>query len=1203
MLRHVYLLELRRRFSRPQTWIYFLLLAFGAFMSVLAQAGAFGSSVFGRRVLNGPYHIAEGAVLFSLIGVLITAGYMGQAIFRDFRTGMYPLLYTTRMTRRAYLGGRFLGALTGNAFILLGWGAGIVLGSLMPFLDQARFGPFLIEAYLRPYAVFMLPNLLFTSAIFFVLPAITRKILPNYVAGITLFVGYLVSTTVVADLDNRMLAALVDPFGLTTLQQLTLYWTVAEQNTRMIGFEGYLLYNRLIWLSVGAIVLAFGWTRFRFTHIPERKGMRRWFRTQQHHADPEQAAAAPIRPLALPAATLSFTARNAWRHYLTLTRTAFLSTVRNIYFVAIVISGLIFLVASAVFLDESFGTTVYPVTNRVVAILSGDFSIFMLIIIVYYSGELIWRERDTGIQQIHDALPVRSWIPFAAKYTALGLIVVTLLLVIMAYGVAAQTVMGYHNYEFGVYLKELFGIQLIDLLLLAGLAMFVQVLVNHKYVGYFLVIGYYLILDLAGELGLEHNLFLFGSDPGVVYSDMNGYGHFLMPFTWFKAYWVAFVLVLAIASNLFWVRGEETSFRKRRGLARQRFTGRARAGLVLTAAAFLLCGGFIYYNTNVVHVFRGTSDWEEWRATYERTYKSQESLILPAIVDMQVDVDIFPERRGIQASGTYTLVNNREAAIDSLVVESRGGIVELRSLEFSRPVTRLLYDSTYGYTLFRFDSPLMPGDTTVFTFDVAIENHGFENSTGGTELVHNGTFINNSSVLPSLGYDEGSELADDNARRRLGLPDRPRAAPVDDSVARMTTALGSSAWTTFEATVSTSADQIAIAPGVLIREWQEDGRNYYQYSTRGRRIHPFVSFISADYEIARDRWRDVDLEVYYDASHAYNVDRFMNGLKKALEYYSNSFGPYQFEVARIIEFPRYASFAQAFPNTMPYSESIGFIAHVDEDDPESIDYPFFVTAHEVAHQWWAHQVIGGDVQGSTMLSESLAEYSALKVLEHEYGAAKMRRFLLEELNGYLSGRQNESRAENPLLLVEGQGYIRYQKGALVFYALSDYIGEDRLNGVLREFVAEKAFQEPPFTNSIELYDMIREATPDSLHYFLEDAFETITLYDLRTTAANAARTDGGWQVTLDIEAAKMRADSIGAEVSTPMNDWIEIGVFGDNEMTEPLYLQKHRVPSGSTTLTITVDSEPVRAGIDPWHKLIDRETSDNTVKVGLSGTG
>src|SRR5713226_3348755 len=99
----------------------------------------------------------------------------------------------------------------------------------------------------------------------------------------------------------------------------------------------------------------------------------------------------------------------------------------------------------------------------------------------------------------------------------------------------------------------------------------------------------------------------------------------------------------------------------------------------------------------------------------------------------------------------------------------------------------------------------------------------------------------------------------------------------------------------------------------------------------------------------------------------------LNSTEKSFAYYTRNFGPYPHKEARIIEFPRFAHFAQAFPGTMPYSESVGFIANLDH--PDDIDSVFFNVAHEMAHQWWAHQVAGANMQGATTLSEMLAQYS------------------------------------------------------------------------------------------------------------------------------------------------------------------------------------------------------------------------------------
>ena len=295
-----------------------------------------------------------------------------------------------------------------------------------------------------------------------------------------------------------------------------------------------------------------------------------------------------------------------------------------------------------------------------------------------------------------------------------------------------------------------------------------------------------------------------------------------------------------------------------------------------------------------------------------------------------------------------------------------------------------------------------------------------------------------------------------------------------------------------------------------------------------------------------------------------------------------------------LEFPRYAEFAQTLANTIRYSEGIGFIAQVEKDD---IDYPFFVTAHEVAHQWWGHQLVGADVKGAAMLSETLAEYSALMVMEREFGRAQIGRFLRYELDQYLRGRGSEGRAEMPLALVENQQYIHYNKGALAMYALRDYIGEARVNAALKAFLDQWKYKGPPYPTSRDLLVHLRAATPDSLGYLIDDLFERVTLYDNAVERATYRRLrNGSYQVDVRVRARKVRADSLGNETQVPLDDRIEIGVFGASKEI-PLYLAKHRIRAGVQTVRVIVKEMPERAGIDPLHKLIDREGDDNVREV------
>jgi ABC-2 type transport system permease protein len=257
----------------------------------------------------------------------------------------------------------------------------------------------------------------------------------------------------------------------------------------------------------------------------------------------------------------------------------------------------------------------------------------------------------------------------------------------------------------------------------------------------------------------------------------------------------------------------------------------------------------------------------------------------------------------------------------------------------------------------------------------------------------------------------------------------------------------------------------------------------------------------------------------------------------------------------------------------------------------------------VAHQWWGHQVMAANVQGTTMVVESLSAYSALMVMKKQYGSEHMRQFLRRELDTYLVGRGRDKREETPLYLVDNQQHIHYAKGSLVFYRLAEEIGEDAVNRALKKFIEEKAFKGAPFATSIDLIKFIRAEAKPEQQQLITDLFEKICLYDNRVADATAVkRADGRYDVTFKVTSSKVYADGKGAETAVPMDDNIELAVFsrpasGKEKDETVLHIERQRVTSGAQTIHWVVDKKPYEVGIDPYNKLIDRISADNRKRV------
>ncbi|UUZ56186.1 hypothetical protein LP419_13235 [Massilia sp. H-1] len=325
-------------------------------------------------------------------------------------------------------------------------------------------------------------------------------------------------------------------------------------------------------------------------------------------------------------------------------------------------------------------------------------------------------------------------------------------------------------------------------------------------------------------------------------------------------------------------------------------------------------------------------------------------------------------------------------------------------------------------------------------------------------------------------------------------------------------------WVDFNAVVSTSRDQIAIAPGTLEKEWIASGRRYFHYRM-DKPILNFYAFQSARYEVRHDRWQDVTIDVYYHPGHEYNLERIVKGVKAAFEYNAKNFSPYQHKVVRIVEFPRYSNHAQSFPNTIPFSESIGFIAKVDDKNPKDIDYPFYVTAHEIAHQWWGHQLVGADTaygQGAVGNAVRIRRPDG-----DEAGGGPGQDAPLPALRpGPLpAGPRIEKKRELPLAQSERQDYLYYRKGSLAMYLLQDVIGEDKVNGVLRAAgqacLRLGALSERGRTGGLGL----RAIASAEQQYLIDDLFNAIVLYQNRAVRASAVRrADGKYVVTLTASA-------------------------------------------------------------------------------------
>jgi ABC-type transport system involved in multi-copper enzyme maturation permease subunit len=1221
--------ELKYRFKSLSTYVYFVLWLTFSFLCVASESfGPIGSGN-GKILLNSAYANTLDNVLAALFGIIVIAAIFGTSILRDFQRDTYQILFTQPISKFAYLGGRWAGSFLTTVFAFSGMMLGTFLGTFAPWADHTRIAPNHFWTYLQPFLSILVVQIFFVGSVFFAVAALSRKIFIVYLQGVALFMFYVIGVTVFSATRSleRFWSGIFDPIGLILFNDVTRYWTVIEKNALFVTWSpalvnGVFLYNRLLWIGVGVLSLVSVWALFPMSveALTARSQSRRAAKAKEH----ELAEALPVRSLVaagLPLVHQAFTSATTFAQYLSLSRLRLRNIFRDIPFWAIVALLVAFGINNGHFAGHVADQNVWPVTYLMVQAVEGSALLFLFIVAALYAAELLWRERDTHFDGIHDALPMRESTDWLSRLTAIVVVELILLAVAMLIGILMQTIGGYYHYELLQYFKELYVVTFPQVLTFILLALFIQTVVSNKFVGHAIVIGLFVLMPILFSFGWENTLYLIGQTPAYTYSDMNGYGHFVPALFWSITYWLAIMAVLGVVSIALARRGAEDSLRARIRLA-LRLAPRLAPIAIVFAVIAAGAGSWYFYNAHVLNEYLDSKARRDIQADYERKFKQYENFLPPKVTAVDAAINIYPDRRSFDGSVRITMQNKTNQPISQIHLTDQRQSAS--NVQFDRPFHLVSSAPRNIYSIYALDQPLAPGETITLTCNIGHQSHGFRDGNELPELAYNGTFFD-SDFVPYIGYNRNIELDDPRRRREEHLPPLEEMAHRGDPLHSVNNVFFpfESDWITYHTVVSTSADQIALAPGYLQRQWQANGRHFYEYSMGSTHILDFFAYISARYQIRKETYRgpdgDVALEVYYDPAHTYDLDDMLASSRAGLDYYQRVYSPYQFSQFRILEFPRYRTFAQSFPNTVPYSEAIGFIERVRK--PTDIDFTYFVTAHELGHQWWAHQLIGADVEGSNMLAESLAEYSALQVMAHKYGRDLMHRYLRHELDGYLRGRAGETRHEPPLALVQREPYVWYQKGGQILYTLADYIGEDKLNLALHNFLMQYRYAnannqadaspnrndnphpsttlDGPYPDTRMLVDAIRAQTPPELQYLVDDGFNRIVLYDNKAVSATSQKTpDGKYKVTLEVQARKLQADGNGAETHVPLADYIEIGVFsGKKDEEKPLYLKKEKITEEHKTFVIVVDQPPTLAGIDPYNKLIDRNADDNMIDV------
>ncbi len=1183
MCYEIFLFELKYRLRRADTYLFFFAILL---FSIIAVNFIYEGQEIGQIKLNSSFVVSKTMAICVGFFMIITSMIMGVPIIRDFRYNIQSLIFVNPISKLDYLLGRFAGSFVILILVFSALIWGMVLGDMMPWRDPERLLSFNLTIYFDAYLKVVIPSLFISGGIFFISGALSQKLMVVYTQGLVFFLILIFGLAI----ENPTISALLDPSGYSAISELTDAWEADHYNSSKIPLGGIFLLNRVIWIGIAVVVLFYGRQKFKFSTTKESK--QRPLKVEDHEETNNEYNHLSYSP--------EFNFRMSLNQLQSQVHFTLLSIFKEWSFWAIVATGVISVLVNSFNIETDYGVDSYPATYLIVDEIKEMSIFFFLLILITFSGELIWRERDLDFDLIYDALPVSSTTSLAGKFIGLLLSYLVLLSSLCAVGILFQVALGYYQFDLMVYFMGVFVEILIFLIHFSVISFLVQSLVNKKFVGHTLTFLFFIVIMAFGIFNIGPKMFQYGSVGLDMYSEMNGYGGSVFPYFIYKFYWLSLGFILFLFSAKLLARGKESSIRRRIKIALQNSTSKTKRTTLCSITLFLVSASYIFYNTYILNTYYSRSTQEQFRAEYERALKPFERLYHPEISDIDLTIDLHPEDRMYFISGSYILVNKSEKPIKDIHVQKyidEGEIIDTLFLDQNFKI-----DQTYekfGHTIYKLEKALLPNEQLHLYFEQSYVSKGFENGGGTSHITGNGTFFTNER-LPTVGYVNDYELEDVKSRILYGLEKQKHAASRSDSLAlQMTRSNDRGGNIDLKIVISTPVDQTAIVPGRLVHQWIKDDRKYFQYVSDSPMIN-FFSITSADYEIEKSKWKnddsgqsEVDLEIYYHKAHAHNVDNMMNGMKKSLDYFSLHFSSYQYAQLKLVEVPRYRSFAQSLPGTITYSEDLGFTMDIREAGV--LDMPFFITAHEVAHQWWGMQLAAANVRGRDFILETLAQYSALMVFKKEYGLEKTNQLLKFEVNRYLNGRKADQEDEIALKGSDSKPYIHYSKGIVNMNAFQGLIGEKNVNQALKTFLQEWRFIDGEkiqsrYPTSEDLLLHFKRVTPDRVRHIVEDLFGRVTSWDLSLGHIDIQDKESQrYQSSIEIQVKKWQSKSL----IKSKDIWIDVLIKSNDGQKD---IQKYKLENGVNSINIITSWRPSSIQIDPNLIYLDKNLENNLVE-------
>jgi len=1054
------------------------------------------------------------SVLVPLIYGFFVSVAAGMAVIHDDECRVGEVLHATPLRPGEYVWGKFLAVLAVASLVLAAHvGVMALCNHGLPAGESREFkGPFALAHYVRPAVVFALPTLVFFAGVSFAVGERTRRPVLVFFLPVAVLLGCLfflwdwAPSWIDPRLDRALM--LVDPAGYRWLNetQLKVDRGVAFYNHAAVPLDATIVANRLIFLAIGLGAVALSQGHFAATlRGRSRRAEKSWTPAADGPDRVGVVAADDLAPTPRPLSGLRMTSgrpglfRGAWA--VARAEAAELRSSPGLYlFVPLLVL-------------EAVGPNLVAVGAFATPLLltSGTFAVrsfnalttMTCLLLLFYTVESLWRERQTRLAAISLATPVRTGSILMGKALANGLVglaAVALELLAAAGILLYQGKVGVEVAPFAL----VWGALLVPTLLLwTTFVMATLSLTRSRYATYgfaLFALGFTGYRQIVGEINWVGNWPLWGA---VQWSDISVL-ELDRPALWLNR---GLAVSLAIFFTVL-----TTRFYARRDVDYNGLAGRLRPAALLRSALWLLpvaavpvaAGAALWARVDAG--FQGAASEKLLKNYWRKNLSTYKDWPLPDLSAVDVAVDLEPARGRLKVAGWYDLKNNQDKPITRIPVS--GGL-HWESPRWTLDGRADAPDNRSGLYVFTPKAPVPPGGTVRlgFAFEGAFPA-GVTKKGGGTSefVLPSGVVLTSfgTSFAPWVGFAETVGVDDENKTDSKEYPD-------DYYLGLTESFAGSRTPYTTRVTVTGPADFTYNSVGTLTSD---------SVDARGRRVSVWESDRPVNFfNVVAGRWevrRGKGTAVYYSKKHPFNVGEMVEALDAARKYYGEWFRPYPWRELKLSEFPALASYAQGFPTDITFSESVGFLTRSDP----GANAAFLVTAHEAAHQWWGNMVAPGKGPGGNLVSEGASHFATLLLFERVKGVRARTEFARKIEDNYAKARNADS--ERPLVKVDGtrdgDQTLTYDKAGFVLWMLSNHMGRERMLAGVRDFF-ETYHANPDHPVLQDLLATLRPHAADPLAFdaFTRQWFFEVVVPEYRLSDYKAVKEGDAWVTTARLQ--------------------------------------------------------------------------------------